>query len=118
MKPNNFRAEQDEYRALLAQVLHSRKKIGTTQYQGWSVTSYSGHRPDPDNPKVKHIEYSAYAKTGDLRKSQKPDLSKDPSAVRVDFDDTSVVTLSATNKEELTEKLQNIFSGFHWDKEK
>jgi len=110
---------QEEYWALVSQSLKNRKKVKTTSYGGWTITSYVGSRPTTETgTNITHIEYSASAKTGDFERSQEPNLSDDPRTIRVDFDDTSVVTLSAKTMEELTNRLKEIFNGFHWEQEK
>ena len=107
---------REEFNALLSQVLQNRKHIDTASHNGWSIDCYVGHRPNKEQANVSQIEYSAYAKTGDLSSSQVPELSDTPRAIRVDFDDTSVVTLVSDTKEGITSKLQLIFQGFSWDK--
>jgi len=116
MKEFDGEPGQEEYWSLVSQALKNRREIKSTSHEGWCITSYVGCRYDlePDG-NVTHIEYSASAKTGDLAKSQSPNMSTDPRAIRVDFDDTSVVMLTANNTESLTTRLQEIFAGFQWE---
>jgi len=106
---------REDYYALISKVLENRKKVKTASHKGWDLTCYVGRRPSFENDNVTFIEYSVYATAGDIGKSQTPDMSNVPRAIRVDFDDSSVVTLNAESMEEITGKLQKIFNGFRWD---
>jgi|TARA_Y100000310_G_C20694051_1_gene824213 hypothetical protein len=117
MKESDQPTGKEDYYALANQILKNRKKLNSTSHEGWSIDCYKGHRPDSEDASISQIEYGAYAKTGDLSKSQVPVLSTSPRVIRVDFDDASVVTLTAKSFEELTSDLQSIFKGFHWNKE-
>lgn len=104
----------EEYHALIKTTLSNRKEICKQVFSGWEVTCYKGFRPSFEDKNVTVLEFSAYAITADLGKSQTPEMSNEPRAIRVDFDESSVVTLNGSTQEEVTEKLQNIFSGFCW----
>ena len=103
--------------ALTKRVVKNHQLIKNGSYEGWSITCYRGYRPHYEKDGVYQIEFVAYAKTNDLSKCHVPVLSDAARAIRVDFDNTSVVTLTGSNLADLTERLQYIFSGFHWKKE-
>lgn len=104
----------NDYHKIVTKMLKTRKEIDRTFHNGWDVTCYRGPRPSLQEPSVMSIEYSAYAVTDDLNKSEAPNLSVER-VIRVDFDETSVVSLTGETKEEVTEKLQAIFQQFSWD---
>jgi hypothetical protein len=85
---------------------------------GWSIECYKRFRPDYSNEDISRIEFSAHAETEDLSKCSTPNLCDSTRTIRVDFDNKSVVVLLSSNFANLIKKLQSIFSGIRWEKEK
>tara|TARA_B100000131_G_scaffold221323_1_gene212828 strand:- start:21073 stop:21432 length:360 start_codon:yes stop_codon:yes gene_type:complete len=96
-------------------VLGKQKIVKNRKFKGWYVTAYFGPAPNVAGG-VKCLEFSASATTENKNASEEPDLSKG-GAMRVDFDQKSVIWWSGGNLEELTKKIEETFPGYSWEEE-
>lgn len=106
-------AETLRYAEHIAAAARQRKQTAETWHGNWLVRSYFGPSPEsaPDLPRISH---SACAVTMDVGEGEPPNLHGIENAIRVDFDNRSVVWMSAETKSLLTRKLKQIFPGFRW----
>jgi hypothetical protein len=106
-------AETLRYAEQLALAARQRKQTAETWFGNWLVRSYFG--PSPESTKdLSKISHSACAVTMDVRSGDPPNLRGIEGAIRVDFDDRSVIWMSAETSVLLTRKLNQIFPGFSW----
>ncbi len=105
-------AETLRYAEQIVTAARQRKDIAETWHGDWLIRSYFGPSPGSEDG-VPKIMYSACAVTMNVG-SGPPDLH-DIDAIRVDFDDRSVVWMSAETSPLLTQKLEQVFHGFRWN---
>ena len=112
------REEIENLEVYIPEVIKSfqtRKKIDETNYGGWNVTLFFGKAPKVSGSPIDSVEFVGIAKTEDLSAASKPTLSKSLGALRVDFDNSSVIIWNSDTRSMITRMLKAAFNGFNWE---
>lgn len=105
-------AETLRYAKQIVVAARQRKDIAETWHGDWLIRSYFGPSAGPEDD-IPRVMYSACAVTMNVE-SGDPDLYG-TDAIRVDFDNRSVIWMSAETSPLLTQKLEQVFHGFRWN---
>lgn len=106
-------AETLRYAEQLALAARQQKQTAECWFGDWLVRAYFGPSPD-STPEVPRIAHSACAVNVNVGDGVVPIIAGVEDVIRVDFDNRSVLWMSAATKPQLTRKLKTIFPGFKW----